>query len=310
MKYKGISCGILAAVCYGTNPLGALPLYEEGVNTSSVLFYRFSLAVVMLGSMLLVERKSFLLNKHELKVLSSLGILFAMSSITYYQSFHFMDAGIASTVLFVYPVMVAVIMACCFHEHITASTVIAIVAALSGIGLLSQGDVTASFSIVGFSLVMLSALTYAVYIVIVNQSHIQMSPVKLTFYVLLFCMLCLLAYSFTSPELSLQLPPSPRAWFYAAWLGLVPTVLSLVLMTVSVHELGATPTAIIGALEPLTAVAIGVLIFSESLTVRLVMGIIIILFAVILVVVGKNHPFHFFRTTIIHHRHQRNVQHL
>lgn len=253
MNYKGISCGILAAVCYGTNPLGALPLYEEGVNTSSVLFYRFSLAVIMLGSMLLVEGKSFRLNKHELKVLSSLGMLFALSSITYYQSFHFMDAGIASTVLFVYPVMVAVIMACCFHERITASTVIAIVAALVGIVLLSRGDVTASFSSVGFALVMLSALTYAGYIVIVNQSHIQMSPVKLTFYVLLFCMLCLLAYSFTSPQLSLQLPPSPQAWFYAVWLGLVPTVLSLVLMTVSVHELGATPTAIIGALEPLIA---------------------------------------------------------
>jgi len=288
MKYKGISCGILAAVCYGTNPLGALPLYEEGVNTSSVLFYRFSLAVIMLGFMLIVEHKSFRLNKHELRILSFLGILFALSSITYYQSFHFMDAGIASTVLFVYPVMVAVIMACCFHEHITASTVIAIVAALTGIALLSKDDVTASFSIVGFSLVMLSALTYAVYIIVVNQSHIQLSPVKLTFYVLLICMLSLLAYSFTSPDLSLQLPPSPRAWFYAAWLGLVPTVLSLVLMTVSVHELGATPTAIIGALEPLTAVAIGVMIFSESLTLRLVMGIIIILFAVILVVIGKN----------------------
>ncbi len=119
-------------------------------------------------------------------------------------------------------------------------------------------------------------------------------------YVLLFCMLCLLAYSFTSPQLSLQLPPSPQAWFYAVWLGLVPTVLSLVLMTVSVRELGATPTAIIGALEPLTAVAIGVLVFSESLTLRLVLGIIIILFAVILVVVGKNHPFHIFHTTTTH----------
>jgi drug/metabolite transporter (DMT)-like permease len=50
-------------------------------------------------------------------------------------------------------------------------------------------------------------------------------------------------------------------------------VLSLVLMTVSVHEVGATPTAIMGALEPLTAVAIGVLVFGESLTVRLVIGI-------------------------------------
>ena len=123
MKHKGIICGILAAVCYGTNPFGALPLYEEGVNTASVLLYRFSMAVLMLAVMLIVERKSFSVKKGELKTLSLLGVLFAVSSITYYQSFHFMDAGIASTILFVYPVMVAVIMAAFFKESFTLSTV-------------------------------------------------------------------------------------------------------------------------------------------------------------------------------------------
>ncbi len=288
MRYKGVSCGVLAAVCYGTNPLGALPLYEEGVNTSSVLFYRFSLAVVMLGVMLLIEHKPLSLNRHEFKVLSLLGILFALSSITYYQSFHFMDAGIASTVLFVYPVMVAIIMASCFHERLTISTVLAIVFSLIGVGLLYQGDAGVSLSMTGFLLVMLSALSYAVYIVVVNQSHIQMSSLKLTFYVLLFCMLTLLAYSFTSPALSLQLPPSQRAWFYACWLGMVPTVLSLVLMTIAVHEVGATSTAIMGALEPMTAVAIGIMIFSESLTVRLAVGILAILIAVFTIILGKD----------------------
>ena len=288
MKHKGIICGILAAVCYGTNPFGALPLYEEGVNTASVLFYRFSMAVLMLAVMLIVERKSFSVKKGELKTLASLGALFAVSSITYYQSFHFMDAGIASTILFVYPVMVAVIMATFFKENVTLSTVSAIILALLGIGLLYRGGEGATLSTMGIILVMLSSLSYAVYIVIVNQSSIRMSSLKLTFYVLLICMMCLLAYSFTSPDLHLQLPPSPRAWFYACWLGLVPTILSLVLMTIAVHEVGATPTAIMGTLEPLTAVAIGVLLFGESLTLRLMTGIVLILLAVMVIVLGKN----------------------
>ena len=288
MRHKGVICGILAAVCYGTNPFGALPLYEEGVNTSSVLFYRFSMAVAMLGVMLLVERKSFRINRQELNVLGSLGILFAASCITYYESFLLMDAGIASTILFVYPVMVAGIMAVFFKEHITFSTVTAILLALGGIGLLYQGDGETSLSTMGIILVILSALCYAIYIVVVNQSSIRMSSLKLTFYVLLICMLCLLAYSFTSPDLHLMLPPSPRAWFFACWLGLVPTVLSLVLMTVAVHEVGATPTAIMGALEPLTAVAIGVIVFGESFTLRLAVGIVLILSAVLLIVLGKN----------------------
>lgn len=287
MKHKGFVCGILAAICYGTNPFGALPLYAEGVNTSSVLFYRFSMAVLMLGLMLMVQRKSFLVTRGELKTLASLGVLFAASSITYYQSFRFMDAGIASTILFVYPVMVAVIMAAFFREKVTPTTVFAIVLALTGIGLLYKGDGGVSLSAMGVLLVMVSSLTYAVYIVVVNQSSIRMSSLKLTFYVLLICWLSLWAYSLSSPELSLMLPPSPRAWFFACWLGLVPTVLSLVLMTVAVHEVGATPTAIMGALEPLTAVVIGVLVFQEVLTLRLVVGIILILSAVLLIVLGK-----------------------
>ena len=228
VKHKGIICGILAAVCYGTNPLGALPLYAEGVNTSSVLFFRFSIATVILGVVLIANRKSFAVTRTELTTMACLGGLMAASSLTYYQSFHYMDAGIASTILFVYPVMVAVIMATFFREKVTATTISSIILALAGIGLLYKGGTGVSLNMMGVFLVMVSSLTYAVYIVIVNQSSIRMSTMKLTFYVLLICMTCLLAYSFTSPDLHLMLPPSPRAWFFACWLGLVPTVLSLV----------------------------------------------------------------------------------
>lgn len=296
MKHKGIICGILAAICYGTNPLGALPLYEEGVNTSSVLFLRFSIATLILGVVMIANRKSFAVTRGELTTMASLGALMAISSLTYYQSFRYMDAGIASTILFVYPVMVAVIMATFFREKVTATTITSIVLALAGIGLLYRGDAGISLSMTGVMLVMVSSLTYAVYIVIVNQSEIRMSIVKLTFYVLLICAMCLFAYSFTSSDLHLMLPPSPRAWFFACWLGLVPTVLSLLFMTIAVHEVGATPTAIMGALEPLTAVAIGVMMFGEAFTLRLCIGIVLILAAVLLIVAGK----HFLLRTITH----------
>lgn len=296
MKHKGIICSILAAICYGTNPLGALPLYEEGVNTSSVLFLRFSIATLILGVVMIANRKSFAVTRGELTTMASLGALMAISSLTYYQSFRYMDAGIASTILFVYPVMVAVIMATFFREKVTATTITSIVLALAGIGLLYRGDAGISLSMTGVMMVMVSSLTYAVYIVIVNQSEIRMSIVKLTFYVLLICAICLFAYSFTSSDLHLMLPPSPRAWFFACWLGLVPTVLSLLFMTIAVHEVGATPTAIMGALEPLTAVAIGVMMFGEAFTFRLCIGIVLILAAVLLIVAGK----HFLLRTITH----------
>ena len=287
-KSIGILCAVLSAMCYGTNPFGALPLYEEGVNTATVLAHRFGFAVVLLSLVMLIKGISFKVSRQEFKVLFSLGNLFAASSITYYQSFHFMDAGIASTILFVYPVMVAVIMALFFKERVTGMTVVAIMLSLVGIGLLYKGGAGASLSVIGIVLCILSSLAYAIYIVVVNQSSIKMSSFKVTFYAMLVCEITLILYSFTSPELYLHVLPSPRAWMFAIWLSIVPTILSLVFMTVAVHHVGATPTAILGALEPLTAVTIGVIVFGETLTPRLIVGILFILFAVMLVVLGKD----------------------
>ena len=110
-KSKGTLCGIVAAVSYGMNPLGALSLYRAGINTNSVLFYRYALAAVLLAALLLVQKTSLRITRREFSVLGLLGVMFAVSSLTLFMSFHYMDAGIASTLLFVYPVMVAVIMA-------------------------------------------------------------------------------------------------------------------------------------------------------------------------------------------------------
>ncbi len=287
-KYVGILCAVLSAVCYGTNPFGALPLYEQGVNTATVLAHRFGLAVILLAVIMVIKHIDFRVTRREFKVLFSLGILFAASSITYYQSFHFMDAGIASTILFVYPVMVAVIMATFFKEKVTTMTVVAIVMSLVGIGLLYKGGAGVSLSVIGIVLCILSSLAYAIYIIVLNQSNIKMSSFKVTFYAMLVCEITLILYSFTSPELYLHALPSTRAWSFAVWLSIVPTILSLVFMTVAVQHVGATPTAILGALEPMTAVAIGVLVFDEALTPRLMVGILFILTAVMLVVLGKD----------------------
>lgn len=274
-------------MCYGTNPLGALYLYEDGINANSVLFYRFALAVVMLGMLMAARRKSLKVSRRELSLLCALGVVFSTSSITLYFSFCFMDAGIASTLLFVYPVMVAVIMALLFKERLPAVSVFAIMLALSGIAMLYHGDGGATLSTRGVMLVMFSSLSYAVYIVVVNKSPLRMSSMKLTFYVLFFGMLTVLTNSFIT-GLHIQMLTTPRMWSCAFMLALLPTVFSLVLMTISVHETGSTPTAVMGALEPLTAVVIGVAVFGEQLTPRLAAGIVLILTAVIMIIAGKS----------------------
>lgn len=286
-RLKGTICGVIAAVSYGTNPLGALFLYADGINAHSVLFYRFSLAAVVLGGILLWRKEPLAVTRRELGVLALLGGLFGVSSLSLFVSFHYMDAGVASTILFVYPVMVAVIMVLFFRERLTLVTVSSIVLALSGIGLLYQGDGGSTLSTLGVLLVMLSSLSYALYIIVVNRSALAISPMKLTFYALLFCVLSVAGHSLLKEDDHLQLLTTPTMWGFAVMLALVPTVISLVMTAVSAQLLGSTPTAIMGALEPLTAVMIGVTVFGERFTARLAVGILLILAAVILIVVGR-----------------------
>lgn len=285
-KLKGTLCGVGAAVSYGMNPLGALPLYADGINTNSVLFYRYGLAMVLLALYMLMQRKSFSITRKELLILAPLGVLFCISSLTLYYSFHYMDAGIACTILFVYPIMVAVMMAVFFKERLTLVKVFSIAMALFGISLLYEGGSGESLSLFGVVLVMISSLSYAVYIIIVNKSPLRMSSVKLTFYVLIFCILTIIANSFISGE-SIQMLTTGSMWLHASILALFPTVVSLLLMVVAIHEIGSTPTAVMGALEPITAVVLGVLLFGESFTLRLAVGILFILSAVILIITGK-----------------------
>lgn len=276
-RTKGYICGIVSAVCYGTNPLGANFLYAEGMNVPSVLFTRFALAALIIGVLMAVHRDSFRITLREAGLLTLLGVLFAMSSLSLFFSFQFMDAGIASTLLFVYPLMVAVIMALFFKQPLTWRMGTAIALALGGISLLYRGGDGAPLSVIGVTLVFVSSLTYAIYIVVVNRSGMKMPVLKMTFYVILTVVATVAIYGLTVPGEGLMAPPTPFAWGMSAMLAVVPSVMALILLTVAVKEIGSTPTSILGALEPLTAVVIGITVFGEAFTGRLAIGILLIL---------------------------------
>lgn len=285
-KLIGILCAIGAAVCYGTNPLGALNLYAEGMNTPSVLFYRFGLAWIIIAVVMLFRKESLKVDRREFRTLTALGLLFIGSSLTLYLSFHLMPAGVASTILFTYPVMTAAIMALFFREKIKFATVASIVLSLVGVVLLYWGDSGGTLHLGGVILVLVSALTYALYIIVVDKSPLAMSSFKINFYVLFYCAAGMALFALLSGQ-PLMLPPTPRAWLWVSWLAVVPAIMALVMMVYAAKYIGSTPTAILGALEPTTAVLIGVFVFAEPFSLRLLLGIVLILAAVTIVVLGK-----------------------
>ena len=286
-KAKGFVCGAVAAATYGMNPLFTLPLYEEGMSVDSVLFYRYAFAVLILGILMKLQGQSFALKKNEIFPLIIGGLLFSASSLLLFMSYKHMDAGIASTILFVYPVMVAVIMGVFFKEKISAITVFSILLALSGIALLYQGDGDKPLSTLGIIFVLLSSLSYAIYIVGVNRSTLKNLPTtKLTFYAILFGLsVYIVRLNFC---MELQVIPSTWLWADTLALAILPTAISLVCTALAIHYIGSTPTAILGALEPVTALFFGVMLFHEKLTPRLMVGILMIITAVTLIIIGKS----------------------
>lgn len=287
MKFKGIAAGCLAAIFYGTNPLGTLPLYADGITSGNVLFYRYGISVAIFAVWLLARSENLKIRWGHAIKLAILGTLMAMSSVTLYVSFHYMNAGVASTILFSYPIMTAVLMVMFFHERITWRTTIAIVLALSGIALLYHGGGEGGtvLSTTGMLLVLLSSLLYALYIVYVSQFKMTMSAEKFTFWVVFFGWLAVMVYMAFTHEAPQLLHDTE--WIWGFQLALLPTVLSLFFINIAIKSIGSTPTAIMGALEPMTAVVISCTLFGEEFTPRLAVGIVLILSAVTLIILRK-----------------------
>ena len=137
-RQKGLFFAAAASVAYGMNPLFALPLYKLGFDADSVLFVRYLPAALILAVFMKIRGGSFRISWKDLAQTALFGLVFSLSSLFLFLSYTKMDAGIASTLLFVYPVMVAALMAVFFHERISTRTVLCIVLSLAGLSLLCK----------------------------------------------------------------------------------------------------------------------------------------------------------------------------
>lgn len=285
----GILNGIIGSSSYGTNPLFALPLFACGIGVNSVLFYRYFLATIIYGLYIkFVKKISFKIDFIQGFSLFLLAILFSFSSLTLFTAFNYIPSGIACTILFVYPIMVAVISSVFFKEKITATMIFAIVLTLSGIIFLNYSNNGVVLNPKGVIFVLVSALMYALYMVGIKNikfvQHIK-KPV-LTFYVMLFG-LSVYVYNL---KFCTQLQPlsSIVEWGFAFGLAIIPTIISLEATTIAIKLVGPTITAIFGALEPLTAIIFGLIFFNEIFTIKIAIGIILILTGVMMIVLKGN----------------------
>ena len=289
---KGYLFALVSALTYGMIPLFMIPLKKWGFfSVDTALFYRFLIAGILILGYLFYQKESVKINLKEGIVLSILGLFYALSAEFLFIAYDFLSPGIASTIFFIYPIMVALILGIFFKEKITLASTISLIVVVVGVGILSfkpkSNDDKDNFGInyiyIGLFVSLLGALMYALYMIIVNKTKIKASGVKVSFYSMVFASLFFLVKTLVLGN-SVAIP-SLEIGTHLTLFALITTALSVVSLVYAIKYIGSTPTAIMGAVEPVVAVMISVGLFGEALTFSLIAGVIIIISGVLIDVV-------------------------
>lgn len=283
-KLTGVTSAVISSTTFGLIPLFTISLLAVGMGSPTILCYRFLLATVAMAVIMLFSRRSFKLAPDQVFVVAILSILYASTAILLLESYKYIPSGIATTIHFLYPLAVVVTMSWLFKERMSRSVYIAVVVSLFGVALLAWGNHTEGDFRRGVTFALLTVVTYAAYIIGVKRSRAsKIDSTVLTFYVLAFGALLFFLYALATSGIQ----PVHRLsnWRDLIMLALVCTVLSDYTLIVAIKRIGSTQTSILGSMEPLTAVVVGVLYFDERIDTTSVVGLILIIVAVVMVIV-------------------------
>ena len=266
---KGIFYAIVSSATFGLIPLFSLGPLRNGMGGSSILFYRCAIAAVLFGGMALLRGIRLRPNRRQLFELFLLGGLCYCGSAGFLLlSYLYIPTGVATTINFLFPVVVALLMRFVFGEPMPLRTLLAIGLSLVGVALLSwTGGALLDWR--GVASAMMTVLCYGFYIVGLNKMTVRKLPGSVvTFYVLLFSAVSFAVLALCSGGIN-----PIGSWSDAFDLTML-----------AVQAIGSTLTAVLGSMEPLTAVGVGLLVFHEQLVWNQFIGIILVVLSVGLVV--------------------------
>ena len=282
----GYLAGIISGITYGMNPLFGVPVINKGLDVNSLLFYRYGVATLLMLAYMLVAKKQIRITWKQFGMTGLLGVLFTGCSITLFEAYRYVPSGVATSILYVYPIMVALIMMF-FGQFPSWKTWLSIIAGVAGAILLSIKGEGGFNDWRGIALIVASGLFYSLYIVIVNQrKEVRTLPsLTLTFY----CFLIGSAMLFVLSGFGMHLNPVPDvvSWLNVLGLAILPTAIATIALSASSKKVGATKTSILGILEPLTAIFIGSVVFKEPFTLNVAFGVALILFAILFMILTE-----------------------
>ena len=304
---------ILSSATFGLIPLFSIPLMVNEnksleLDLDNVCFYRFLFSALLMGVIVFIGfarkqtgsldikkafKEAFGISVKQFFLLLLISVFYASTSIFLTASYTIgeIPSGIATTMHFLYPVFVTAIMIMFFGEKLTLFKALAVVLAFGGVFFLSGASFGSGFSLnpLGLLFVLITIFTYGSYIIGVNniKAIAGMNGMKLTFYVLAFsCLLFMCNLVLKGGEFA------PLTTFHQWWnilaLAFVPTLISDLTLVYAIQIIGSTTTAILGCMEPLTAVLVGIAVFGERLNLNQGIGMVLVFIAVYLVILAQD----------------------
>ncbi len=287
-KRLGALFAILSAVLFGMMPLFTKTAYAYGGNAYTVAFGRFLTGTA--GSaviILLIPNARFRVTRSEFQKLLCLSVFYATTPVLLYESYQDISSGLATTLHFIYPVIVMLIGGIAFHNPLHLRQIICLFICVAGIICFYRPGQPED--ITGMILAVTSGVTYALYILFLGKSGLKkLHVMTITFWISLFCAAEIAVFAISSDRFRLTI--QWQGWLAICGLGLFATVLALALFQLGVFLCGEVKAALLSTFEPLTGVMLGVLVFGESLTIRVVVGIALILLSVIILVTERISP--------------------
>lgn len=291
IKHNGVFYASISSASFGFSPLFSLGLLSAGLSSFDVLSYRWFIAGLVLMIYAACKKKSLRLNSFEeaWKIIL-ISALRSITAITLLIGFANISSGIASTINFMYPVIVSVCMMVFFGEKRSLMDIMAILVSIFGVYLLASGDsiiVEGGNTRLGLICSLISAFSFAAYYIVMKQVKAdKIEVVKFTTWVMMLSTVYFIACAFIFDG-KLTIVTDGRSWLNILGLGLWATMVSNITGVKAVRRIGPTQTSILGALQPVTAVILGVLFLGEHLYLRSCVGILLILISVSIVVMHQ-----------------------
>ena len=266
---------LLSSLFYALN-VSMIPLiYSFEVSVFLFLFIRFGTTFC---SSIFVTKSLFSFKKIKQQRLGLwvlfLSLLFAVQSWLYVEAVKYMSVGLASVVLFTYPLLTYLIVSITKKRPLDLTTILMFLIAIAGIAAISQSDEGFYTMAIGIILALLSALSYSLILIITPKmgSLRNWEIVKFTTLIPALCFLILFVSEkgFYWPQKEALLLCLVSGTLFA---------IGMMFYHISVKKYGPIRTANIGYTEPLLVLIFGFIAYLDTITIIQGIGVIMVAIA-------------------------------